>query len=317
MQQSTFGKLIWGHEPPLWVIAALSGVSISGTLILTALGAYRFATHDRASALTTTLDTAILVGALLSATGTAILVMAGLIRHRLDQADLASQLRLSAQRESALATASHDLRNPVGAIAIGAQLLALEADHTNNPALTELAGNISDAARRVDLLIADLLDATRADAGALRLTPERLELRGIVADAIADVALSQSDRAALVQLEMGDDTVVGDRARLRAAVRNLLENALRYAEAPYRVRSAARTGGIELHIEDGGPGIPPDEREQILLRFQRGSTAGAQAGTGLGLWLVATIASVHGGRLVVGDSPLGGADFVLSLPQLM
>jgi two-component system sensor histidine kinase PrrB len=75
-----------------------------------------------------------------------------------------------------------------------------------------------------------------------------------------------------------------------------------------------RSGGeLQLCVDDGGPGVPAAERELVFARFARGRAA-APGGSGLGLSIVAQQAALHGGRVVVGDSPCGGARFVVSLP---
>src|SRR5690606_29340024 len=102
---------------------------------------------------------------------------------------------------------------------------------------------------------------------------------------------------------------------LRMVMRNLLENAFRYGEPPLRVRIENGGPDVKIHIEDSGPGIPPTEREKIFERFRRGTTSRGQDGTGIGLYISKGIVQLHGGSLDIGTSPLGGADFVVTLPR--
>ena len=112
------------------------------------------------------------------------------------------------------------------------------------------------------------------------------------------------------QLELHADAPVlvdGDRAALRVLVRNLADNALRYAprEARVELRVSQTEGKPMLQVDDSGPGIPPAERERVFDRFYRRGL-GDESGSGLGLAIVRSVAQRHGATVALEDSPLGG-----------
>ena len=119
-------------------------------------------------------------------------------------------------------------------------------------------------------------------------------------------------RGSEFELDADDGVQIdGDRAALAALVRNLADNAVRYAPPGSRVqvRVGRDDGAPTLWVDDAGPGIPPAERERVFDRFYRRDAAGegeAAQGTGLGLAIVRSVAERHGAKVTLGDSPLGG-----------
>jgi signal transduction histidine kinase len=115
---------------------------------------------------------------------------------------------------------------------------------------------------------------------------------------------------------VGTGRLTADRQRLTQAVMNLARNAAEHTSpgAPIRLGSALRDGRAELWVSDSGPGVEPDERARIFARFARGRGARRSEGAGLGLAIVRAVAEAHGGRVTVGESPAGGARFLIELP---
>lgn len=216
--------------------------------------------------------------------------------------------------EEALAAVSHDLRSPLTGVMLSASLLEERAAEAGDSEIAELAADVARGTRRAALLVDDLLDYARCEAGAMQLTTEPVDLGAVVTEAIEDVRLSRSHLQ--VQVVRPESPVIarGDDQRLRTVFRNLLENAARYGQPPFRVRIVPAGKQIEVHIEDAGPGIPDAEREVIFGRFRRGSTTRGTTGSGLGLYISRKLIELHGGSVSVGESELGGADFVVRLP---
>ncbi len=106
-----------------------------------------------------------------------------------------------------------------------------------------------------------------------------------------------------------------DPARVRQAVANLVDNALRHGEGTVRLSARERDGEIELHVADEGPGFPPDFLPLAFERFSRGDAARTRGGTGLGLAIVSAIATAHGGRAHARNRESGGADVWVSVPK--
>lgn len=203
------------------------------------------------------------------------------------------------------ADAAHELRTPLAALAIQAQVAARARDaQERDHALAQIV----EGSRRAGHLVEQLLTLARLDpAAALTATPVRLEK--IATEVCAAQAATALARDIRLELEPGDGaTVRGNAELLRILLRNLVDNALRYTPSGGRVLVAIELSqqGIRLRVSDSGPGIPPEQRALALKRFHR--LAGqAIEGSGLGLSIVAAIAELHGARLELDDG-LGGQD---------
>ena len=204
-----------------------------------------------------------------------------------------------------VADAAHELRSPLTALKLQLRLLERapgEAERT--VAAAALAAGIERAAR----LVEQLLTLARTEPGAGALAPQRLDLSELVREAVADTVPLALSRG--TQFELFADAPVlidGDRAALSALVRNLADNAVRYSPAGARVELhvAQQDNTATLQLDDGGPGIPPAERERVFDRFYRRGLAD-EPGTGLGLAIVRGVAQRHGAGVQLDDSPLGG-----------
>ncbi len=211
--------------------------------------------------------------------------------------------QLVSSHRSLLANASHELRSPLARLRMA---LAIRGEGL---AAHPLDGEVERNLKELDALIDEVLLASRLDAGAQPLTRQPLDLVGLCAELAAQqgVELGDMPREALVQ---ADDRL------LRRALRNLLENALRYGRDGQRLDLEATPAGWELRVLDHGPGIPLALRQRIFEPFFRlPGHAEMAGGVGLGLALVAQIASAHGGTVRVEERPGGGSVFVLSLPR--
>jgi len=214
-----------------------------------------------------------------------------------------------------LADASHELRTPLTSIRGYAELFRRGADR--RPAdLAAAMRRIEDEAARMGRMVEDLLLLARLDEDrALERVP--VDLARVAADAAADARVA--DPARPVTLEAQQPVVViGDDARLRQVVANLVTNALGHTPAgtPILVRAALRDGRGVLEVVDQGPGLGPSEAARVFEPFfqadpPRSSSSG---GAGLGLAIVAAIAAAHGGTASVDTAPGVGATFRVSIP---
>ncbi len=238
-------------------------------------------------------------------------------RHGVTRGKLSEARLLNRQRADLLAAASHDLRNPLGAIVMAADVLKDGAKESGDEDLSTLADQVAAAAQRTAMLVGDLLDFTRVEAGKLHIERRPLDPVEVVQEAVNDLRLWRPSAVVDVQADVnGGARLVGDPKRLRSAIRNLLENACYYANAPYRIRVLTKDEMVEIHVEDAGPGIPVDERPVLFEQFRRGSTSSGREGTGIGLYICRGILEQHGGQLEISDSELGGSDFVCRVPLL-
>lgn len=215
-------------------------------------------------------------------------------------------------RDDVLNAVSHDLRGPLNAISLQAQVLQRRAP---SPELDA----IRVAVRRADRLIEDLLLAAKSEGGTLPLSREREEVSSMIEDAVQIYQpLADAKRVTLrTELAAGLGAVSADRHRMSQLLGNLLANAIKFTpeHGHIEVRARARAATVEVSIADSGPGIAPDELPRIFDRFWQGAH-GSGAGAGLGLSIALGIARAHGGSLTASSCLGHGATFTVSLPRL-
>lgn len=226
-----------------------------------------------------------------------------------------------ASQRAFVADAAHELRSPLTALKLQAQVVRRTDDEaTRAQAMDALVAGVDRAARLVEQLLTLARNEPGAAAG--RLLP--LDLAGVVRQVLADLAPQAQARGTALHLELPAESpearfeVAGDAAALSVLVRNLVDNALRYTPEGGQVQVLLRheAGQVLLQVDDSGPGIPPEERDRVFDRFVRGSGAGQTNGSGLGLAIARSIAQRHGATLRLEASPLGGlrAELQLSAP---
>jgi signal transduction histidine kinase len=232
------------------------------------------------------------------------------IEGRDEVADLARSFNAAAERierlvegqRRTLASASHELRSPLGRLRMA---LALMDD--DDPERHRIATDAERDIGELDALIGDLLLASRLDGRPLDRADE--------VDLLA-VAAEEAARIGAIEVHGASGTVTGDARTLRRLVRNLLENARRYGGDAVEVEVGADPSEVRLEVRDRGPGVPEADRERIFEPFWRPAThREAEGGIGLGLSLVRQIAAAHGGsvRYVARDG--GGSVFAVRLPR--
>lgn len=220
-----------------------------------------------------------------------------------------------ALREQFVATLSHDLRSPISAAHVSAQVILRRADDADH--VRVLAGRIVQSVGRADQMIRDLLDANRIRAGeALPLHPVKLDLGALAREVVEGLATLHGDR---FRVE-AEPRLIGhwDPDLLRRALENLCVNAVKYGEpdSPITVTAARRDEGAVLEVHNLGPALSPEEQARLFQPFHRARAAEASGkkGWGLGLTLVRGAAEAHGGRVEVHSSPEDGTRFRLWLP---
>jgi signal transduction histidine kinase len=167
-------------------------------------------------------------------------------------------------------------------------------------------------------LLEVLLDVSAAEAGALSLRRQRVDLRDLArrgVDLYREVAEQKKIR---LELDLaGPAEIDGDPVRVGQALSNLIDNGLKYTPDGGRVTVSVRTepGAATLTVSDSGPGVPVAERDSVWRRLYRGDASRSQRGWGLGLTLVRAVAEAHGGSARVGYEPGGGARFQMRFPS--
>ena len=214
-----------------------------------------------------------------------------------------------------VADASHELRTPVTSIRGYAELFRRGAG--DRPAdLANAMRRIEQEGERMGELVEELLLLARLDEG-LVLEREPVDLSAVVDAAVDAVRAAEPGRPVDVDSERGL-IVLGAESRLRQVVDNLLANARLHTPAgtPVDVRLAAQGEEVVLEVADAGPGVPPEEAEQIFERFYRTdrSRTRSQGGVGLGLAIVRSVVEAHAGRVSYRPRPGGGSVFRVVLP---
>ena len=228
--------------------------------------------------------------------------------------EMLGRLEDALQRERAfVADAGHELRTPLALLRTEIEVALRQAESPDE--LRDALRRSAEEADRLSQLAESLLLVARSEQGQLALQLETLDVDELFATTVSRFEWRTAEQ--LIEPEPASLRVEGDRLRLEQALGNLVDNALRYGEAPVRLWAERINGRVELHVRDGGPGFPPAYLEHAFERFTRpdGGRRGG-GGAGLGLSIVESIAVAHGGDAHAVNRPEGGADVWFWLPAL-
>jgi len=267
------------------------------------LDSFRF--HGDALAVPVFLTVAVIVGA----------VVAGEEHRRrlATEANRASVLeQVDRQRAALLRSVSHDLRTPLATIRTATSELqagVVDDEHTRQELLT-LVGSEAD---RLDRLVANLLDLSRIEAGALHPERQAVDLRELIEDRRAGLAGALHDVTVTVAVAPGVPLVSADYTQLGQVLANLLENAARHSPSGGTVTVTATThqGVVEVVVTDEGKGVAAEDRPVIFEPFRTGR---GSRSTGIGLAICKAVVEAHGGRIWLGAATGGGAAFHFTVP---
>jgi two-component system sensor histidine kinase KdpD len=222
-------------------------------------------------------------------------------------------------RQALLTSISHDLRTPLAAILGAAGTLRdFDAD-LGDAARADLLGTVVAEAERLNRFIANLLDMTRLESGAVAPARTPQDLAEVIASALERAARVLSHHHVTVDLADDLPMVEIDPVLFEQALFNLLDNAAKYAPEGSTVLIEARptaAGGAAIRVVDEGEGIPPDEIERVFDKFHRVHKGDrVRAGTGLGLAVCRGFVEAMGGRVTAGNrADRAGAAFTVTLP---
>jgi two-component system sensor histidine kinase SenX3 len=232
--------------------------------------------------------------------------------------DQTESRRVDEIRRDFVANISHELKTPVGALALLAETVEEAADDPE--AVLRFAGRMRQEAARLTDLVQDLIMLSRIQAAEPVPAPRPVLLDEVVAEAVDRCRMRASARGISLQVAGAPDiTILGDEDLLVTALRNLLENAVSYSPDKTRVEITTRAASswmAEISVTDQGIGIPERDRERIFERFYRVDPARSRAtgGTGLGLAIVKHVTAAHGGNVSVWSQEGVGSTFTLRLP---
>ncbi|GJO40267.1 Signal-transduction histidine kinase senX3 [Mycobacterium marinum] len=231
-----------------------------------------------------------------------------------DQSDYA---RMEATRRDFVANVSHELKTPVGAMALLAEALLASADDSDT--VRRFAEKVLIEANRLGDMVAELIELSRLQ-GAERLH----NVTDVDVDTIVSEAISRHKVAAdNAEIEVRTDSssglhVLGDQTLLVTALANLVSNAIAYSSpgSPVSISRRKRGDNVEIAVTDRGIGIALEDQERVFERFFRGDKARSRAtgGSGLGLAIVKHVAANHNGSIGVWSKPGTGSTFTLSIP---
>jgi two-component system OmpR family sensor kinase/two-component system sensor histidine kinase QseC len=214
-----------------------------------------------------------------------------------------------------VADAAHELRSPLTALKLQIELLGRAGAA---PVAPQAVAELTAAMQRAQRLVEQLLALARAEPGGAESARVPTDLAEAARQAVADAVPLAAARSTGLALDApGPLQVLGDAQALRVLVRNLVDNAVRYAGSGAQVQVSLRAEGPQavLRVDDSGPGIPPEERERVFARFYR-RDGQSETGSGLGLAIVQAVAQRHGAAVLLAESPLGGLRVEVRLARL-
>jgi signal transduction histidine kinase len=220
-------------------------------------------------------------------------------------------------RDQVLGVVSHDLRNPISAIAMCASALQSSATISSEKRESLLL-TITQSTQWMNRLIQDLLDVASIEAGRLSLERDRASVRTLVTGALRMFEGEALLRTIQLAHEVRSDLppVMADSTRIVQVLGNLLGNALKFTPDGGRITVSAESRGrdVVITVSDTGAGIPLEEQPLVFDRYWHARRSASKRGTGLGLSIAKGIVQAHGGRIWLESAPGRGSTFSFSLP---
>jgi len=238
------------------------------------------------------------------------------IASRTTSIDNTARKQFERQKADFFATVAHDIRNPLSTMLGGLEILSeqpgLEAE------AREIVAVVARSGKLLSTLVNDYLDYAKIEAGAIRLDPRALPLEPVLRRLCGDIRYEAERRRVTVEVALAGDVgeVCADGMALQRIVSNLLGNALKFtpAEGCIRVGAERRGDEVVVSVTDTGPGISPDEMAQLFVQYRQTETGRRVVGTGLGLYVVKSLAEAMRGRVEVESAVGRGTTFRVRLP---
>jgi signal transduction histidine kinase len=223
---------------------------------------------------------------------------------------------LSMLRADFVSLVSHELRSPMAAVIGSARTLQRRWRELSTEHRDSFLALIADETDRLAMLVGDVLDTSRIEAGTFGYAFGDVDVGVLVEEAVASASAVQDAVEVVSTLPPALPTVRGDADRLRQVLANLIDNAVKYSPDGERVEvsASARNGEVRVDVCDHGGGIPSGQQRQIFEKFHRIHGPNAKPGSGLGLYIARSIVEAHGGSIAVESTPGSGSTFTVALP---
>jgi two-component system, OmpR family, sensor histidine kinase KdpD len=225
------------------------------------------------------------------------------------------QMETERLRNTLLSAVSHDLRTPLTGITGAASLLVEGNSQLTAEARRDLANSILDESDRLNRLVANLLDMTRLEAGAIQLQPVLQPLEEVVGVVLSRLERQLRHHPVTTNLPADLPPAMIDGLLIQQVLVNLLDNAAKFSPpgTPIDLSASVRNNELAVEVADRGPGIPPAEIDRIFEKFYR-IDGQSSSGTGIGLSICRGIVEMHHGKICAENRPGGGAIFRFTLP---
>jgi PAS domain S-box-containing protein len=238
--------------------------------------------------------------------------------------DITREVEVDRLKSEFVATVSHELRTPMTSIKGYVDILLMGAAGALNENQTHFLDIVRSNTNRLSILVNDLLDISRIEAGRVSLNMQSIDLREVVKEVLADVTRRSKDenKPMVLTIDSADDLppINGDLERVRQILANIVDNAYHYTPENGKIDIRMKTvdGMVQVDVKDTGIGIDPGESERVFERFYRGEDplVLATPGTGLGLAIVKQLVNMHKGRIWLTSKGKSGqgSTFSFTLP---
>jgi len=218
-----------------------------------------------------------------------------------------------------VANMSYELRTPLTSVGGFAEMLQAGYAGELPPAASDYVGAILESVDRLSKLIDDVLDLTQADTRGVVLERERVDIGGMCRAAAESMRSRATDKKQKLELalEPSAGSVIGDARRLRESVEHILRNAVAYTDEGGHIwlKASGDEENATIIVVDDGPGIPPEQQEQVFARFHRSGAARGEAALGLGLPLTRQFVEAHGGSVELESAVGKGTSITIVVPR--
>jgi two-component system, OmpR family, sensor histidine kinase SenX3 len=231
--------------------------------------------------------------------------------------DRTSDIRLDKTRRDFIENISHELKTPIGAIALLSEAIQEAGD--DQAAVAKFAASLNKESSRLTLLVQDIIKLSRLQSEEVLASAEIINLNDVTAEAIdRNEQLAASRKIRLVSEQVPKLEVFGNKEMLITAVKNLVENAISYSDpgTSVGIGCSAKESIAEITVTDSGAGISPENQQRIFERFYRADPSRSRdtGGTGLGLSIVKHVAKIHRGEIKLFSQVGVGSTFTLRIP---